>query len=163
MQQCPKPILPILRAHLNRAKPKTEEARAEVKPAASKPAISKIVISPASEASKQQFSDITLTAESLPFRIGGFTPGNEFLQSDQTHLHIASSGSPLIVSKNHCELSADENGLHLTDLGSRFCTVVNGVSYGRGQGKYAATLDKGANEITLGGPKSPYKITIKCS
>jgi hypothetical protein len=50
----------------------------------------------------------------------------------------------------------------LTDLGSRFCTTVNGTIVGRGHGSYSIGLKKGENTLVLGMGSSPYRFKLYC-
>lgn len=122
----------------------------------------KITVMPGSESLSKQFRDMVVSPSNLPFRIGGFPAENVALKNRHNHLNISSDGPPLTVSRMHCEIALEDDGLFLTDLGSRFCTVVNGKLIGRGRGKYNAPLGKGKNEVLLGGLNSPYKLIVAC-
>ena len=126
--------------------------------------ILQITISPASDTLKTQLKPIDVAVTSLPFRIGGYPEDGERNRKDQVSLAIASQRNPLRISRQHCEIALDEqDNLIINDVGSRFCTTVNGIQIGRGRGIYSQPLQKGDNEVYLGGPESQYKLIVKCS
>jgi CRP-like cAMP-binding protein len=133
-----------------------------VAPGAQKGDFQRIVLSPASDVLAAQIKEVIIAPASLPFRIGGFPAENPSLVNRHNHLNIASSGPPLMVSRQHCEIDMDNDQLRITDLGSRFCTIVNGLMIGRGRGKYQAPLQKGKNEVVLGNALSPYRFALLC-
>lgn len=98
----------------------------------------------------------------LPFRIGGYAEDAEPNRYDHNHLYIASEGPPLIVSRNHCAIEIDNGHIVLLDRGSRFGTLVNGKSIGRGKGVYKQPLAAGVNEIFLGPTTSEYCLRVTC-
>jgi hypothetical protein len=61
-----------------------------------------------------------------------------------------------------CTWRSRRKNVVVTDLGSRFCTTVNGTVIGRGRGNYSMPLKKGANEVTLGAATGPYRLTVTC-
>ncbi|OLC00767.1 MAG: hypothetical protein AUH30_01810 [Candidatus Rokubacteria bacterium 13_1_40CM_68_15] len=67
---------------------------------------------------------------------------------------------PFRVSRRHCVLVRDKQGLSVVDAMSRLGTVVNGVRIGGGSGRRRATLNPGANEIAVGGPGTPYIFNL---
>jgi len=161
--QIPKAIQPILQLAFDRIKATKSKTKLAMTDAVLESDISKIIVEPASEKLKSQFKPMEVPISRLPFRIGGYPENGEVSRRDQLHLSIASQESPLRVSRQHCEIAIDNKAIVLNDLGSRFCTQVNGMTIGRGRGTYAAPLKKGANEVTLGSSDSPYKITVTCS
>jgi hypothetical protein len=112
---------------------------------------------------KGQFKPIEVAVTRLPFRIGGYPEGGEASRRDQVHLSIAAHDNPLRVSRQHCEITVENKALVVSDLGSRLCTKVNGMTIGRGRGAYMAPLKKGENEIILGASDSPYRVTVTCA
>ena len=162
--QSPKPIQAVLYALARHAQPKVNRS---VTPEAAAPSvkvgdISEIVISPAKDAPDKLFAPAQFLLVRLPLRIGGFAPQAGGEPSTQNHINIPCEGPPLKVSKQHFEIVIEDGGLVLIDQGSRFCTIVNGVSIGRGFGNYSAPLQKGLNQVVLGGKNSPYKILVEC-
>ena len=70
---------------------------------------------------------------------------------------------PFRVSRRHCVLVRDKQGLSIVDATSRLGTVVNGVRIGGSSGRRRATLKPGTNEIALGGPGTPYIFDVALS
>ncbi len=70
---------------------------------------------------------------------------------------------PFRVSRRHCVLVRDKQGLSIVDATSRLGTVVNGVRIGGSSGRRRATLKPGTNEIALGGPGTPYIFDVVLS
>jgi CRP-like cAMP-binding protein len=161
LSQCPKQLQPFLVLAFEKMKATRTKGKTYVK-AVLDTDVKKLVIAPASNNLKEQLKPIEVPIARLPFRIGGFPEGGESSRRDQLHLSISARSNPLRVSRQHCEIVIENNKLVVTDLGSRFCTVVNDTIIGRGHGKYHAPLQKGKNEITLGITDDPYKITVTC-
>lgn len=163
--QAPQAIQAVLYALGRHVKPQSG-ARAAVEekkaPAVKVGDITEIVISPAKDAPQKFFAPISFPLARLPLRVGGFSPEAGQEPSGQNHINISCDGPPLKVSRQHLEIVIEDEGLVVIDQGSRFCTVVNGTMIGRGYGAYSAPLQKGMNEVLLGGRKSPYKITLEC-
>lgn len=121
-----------------------------------------LTLTPEGDKLKSQLKPVTIPVASLPFRIGGFPEGSEVNRKDTVHLSIASQAQPLRVSRQHCEIANEDGALVVVDMGSRFGTIVNGVSIGRGKGVYSAPLANGTNTIILGNQDSGYSLTITC-
>ena len=166
LAQTPKPIQGVLFALARHATSKpgapapTAKKQEQDTPSVSVGDIKEIIVSPANDSMKKLVQEERFSSGRLPLRIGGH-PQDGSESSHQNHFSIPSDGPPLKVSRQHCELIAEDGQVKLIDLGSRFCTMVNGKMIGRGYGIYTATLKKGPNEVILGGKQSPYKITIQ--
>lgn len=124
--------------------------------------IKKISVKPAGGKLEGQVKPMDIPLARLPFRIGGYPEGGEVNRRDTVHLSISSQANPLRVSRQHCEIAIDGDSLAIVDLGSRFCTTVNGTIIGRGRGAYKAPLAMGENEVILGAADSGYKLTVTC-
>lgn len=160
--KCPEEIQPFLIMAFEKITPVRTKAKAPVSKL-SKNDVGKVVIAPASDNLKAQFKPVEIAVSSLPFRIGGYPENGEKNRKDQVHLSIASQKNPLVVSRQHCEITLDDkDNLVVHDLGSRFCTTVNGLMIGRGRGIYTAPLQKGDNEVYLGTGEIKYKLSVKC-
>ncbi len=158
----PKPIQPFLLVAIEKTLPTRNRVK-NLQPTLSKGDIDKITITPASDVLKAQMKPVEIPVSSLPFRVGGYPEDGKKNPRDQLHLAIASLKNPLLVSRQHCEITLDNEGnIIVNDLGSRFCTTVNGIIIGRGRGIYSAPLKKGSNEIYLGNEESKYKLAIAC-
>lgn len=136
--------------------------RVEVANPATASDISKLVIKNAGKKVEPLAKALEIPLARLPFRIGGYPEDGEVNKRDGLHLAIPSQTSPLRVSRQHCEISVEGSQMIVRDLGSRFCTRVNGTAIGRGQGKYIAILQKGENQITLGSTEDNYTLSVSC-
>jgi hypothetical protein len=67
---------------------------------------------------------------------------------------------PFRISRRHCVLVRDRQGIAVVDATSRLGTVVNGVRIGAGSGRRRAALKPGANEISVGGSGTPYVFNL---
>lgn len=161
LSKCPKDILPFLLAAFEKAAPSKSRTKITAAPLP-RSDIAKIAIAPATDTLKSQMKSLEIPTTSLPFRIGGYPENGKKNPRDQLHLALASATDPMVISRQHCELALDEkDNLVVNDLGSRFCTMVNGTIIGRGRGIYAAPLKKGANEVCLG-DESKYRLSVTC-
>lgn len=159
--QCPPRILPIIQTVLNRLRSSNQRlSQTEQATVILDSDIDKITVSAASE--ETQFEPVEVMMARLPFMIGGYDQDGKNNKNKHNQLNLLTEGPPLKISRNHCQIEVVDGGLYLTDLGSRFSTIVNGIHIGRGKGKYRVPLQKGANDVQLGGIESPYRITILC-
>src|SRR3989442_7495369 len=62
---------------------------------------------------------------------------------------------PFPVSRRHCVLVRDKQGLSVVDAMSRLGTVVNGVRIGGWSGRPPVTPKPGPHQIAGGGPRTP--------
>lgn len=165
MNQCPARLIPIIQSVFERLRVTTQRVSStEAGTVLLTSEFEKIVIQPVSPDLTKQFNSIDVPVARLPFRIGGKPTGQHETGKlgTLTHLTLFSEGPPLIISRQHCEISVENDGIYLVDMGSRFGTVVNGQRIGRGRGNYRVPLKKGNNQIYLGGPSSPYVIDVAC-
>lgn len=154
-----------VQALLQLAFDKMKQGRAKTisrKNAALTSAIKKITIKPVGDKMNALFKPVEVSANRLPFRVGGFPEGGEPNRRDTVHLSIPAQANPLRVSRQHCEIGIEEDTLIMTDLGSRFCTTVNGTTIGRGRGCYSLPLQMGENSVTLGTPEGNYTLSVMC-
>lgn len=162
VKQSPPRLIPIISSVFERLATLTQrpQQKAQVEAVLDVDA-EKVIISAANDTTKGLFEPKELTLTHLPMRIGGYQKDGEPERNHGNHVIIPCEGPPLVVSAHHCEIIADEGGLYLRDLGSRFGTTVNGTTIGRGKGEYKAPLQKGDNAVILGDKKgSPYHITV---
>lgn len=163
LAKAPKEVQPFFSLIFEKLAPVKSKSKTAPVMTVAKGDITKIVIAPATDALKSQFKPMEISVGILPFRIGGHGEGEERSRRDQANLVITSSVNPLRISRQHCEITLDEHeNLIINDLGSRFCTVVNGKMIGRGRGAYTAPLKKGDNEIGLSAEPA-YRLSVKCS
>lgn len=161
---CPPRILPIffsLLSKLRAANLRVKEKEQTV--VLLETDISSIIISPAAELPHGNFAPVELPVAHLPLRIGGYQAHGDRSKSAGNHVNIASDGPPLMVSASHCEIMIENGQIYVRDMASRFGTIVNHTSIGRGRGTYKAPLQNGENTLILGDKKlSPYHITVSC-
>lgn len=164
IEQCPPRLVPIVVSVFDRLRATNQRVKTkEQATALLESDVDKIHVSPSTEKLRVQFEAMEMPVAHLPFKIGGFPIGGEIERTKSNHLNLESEGPPLMVSSNHCEVAIEDGKLYLRDLGSRFGTVVNDLSIGRGKGVYKAPLEKGDNKIILGDKRaSRYHLNIRC-
>jgi CRP-like cAMP-binding protein len=160
--QCPPRIMPVIQTVMERLRQSNQRlSQTEQASVLLDSEIERIEITPASAA--LQFEPVTALVARLPFRIGAYGSEGTNTKNRQNHLNLAFTESPAPVSRQHCQIEIMDNGIYLVDLGSRTTCVVNGQQIGRAKGKYKMPLQKGANELILGGYESPYKLHLDCA
>lgn len=163
LKQCPQRILPLINSVLDRLRTTNKRvSEAEQATVILDSDINKITVTASSGEFKDIIKELDVPVARLPFRIGGYSNQGEKPVGSSLHLLLPCEGPPLVVSQQHCQIAIEDGGLFLVDLGSRFNTIVNNRHIGRGKGKYQAPLQKGKNEIILGGTGSPYQLEILC-
>lgn len=161
LSQCPPRILPLIHSVLERLRASNQRlSQSEQASVILDSEIDRILISPVAGAF--DFPPAEALVARLPFRIGGHEASKPTAKNRNNHLSFPCPTTPLLVSRQHCQIEIIENGLYLVDIGSRFTTVVNGHPIGRGKGVYKAPLQKGENQVALGGVDSPYQLRIIC-
>ncbi len=120
--------------------------------------IEQIIIAPADDA--LDFQPITILAANLPFSIGGYPKAEQPTQDN--NLELPSNGPPLMISQKHMMIERKDGEVFVVDVGSRFCSIVNGKVIGRGKVDSRAQLQLGENKVKLGDYTSPYKLILTC-
>lgn len=162
MGQCPPRIMPVIQTVLERLRQSNKRiSETEQASVLLDSEIERITVTAASAA--LAFEPMTALVARLPFRIGAFGPEGPNLKNRQNHLNISLSSTPMPISRQHCQIEIMDNGVYLVDLGSRTTTVVNGKHIGRAKGHYKWPLQKGENEVVLGGAESPYVLKMVCA
>lgn len=98
-----------------------------------------------------------LTIIRWPFRIGRRADGDALMQNELAW----PDHPPFHVSRAHCALALAHGRCFVIDRGSRRGTLVNGRLLG--VDSYRAELHLGANELAVGGARSPYRFVLTCS
>lgn len=159
--QCPPRILPIIHGILERLRSSNQRlSQKEQASVVLDSEFTKITIHSACDA--LQFEPVESLVARLPFRIGAYDAEGLNTKNKQNHLNLPCNEKPMLISRQHCQIEIIDNGLWLVDLGSRHTSILNGTAFGRGKGVYRLPLQKGKNEVTLGGIESPYKISMTC-
>ncbi len=164
LSQCPPRLIPVITAVFDRLRVTNQRVtNAEQATVLLENEIERITISPSSPVTQEHLKPIDVMIARLPFKIGGYIPSEGINRLDQNHLYIPTEGPPQIVSRQHCQISVEDNAVFIIDTGSRFGTYVNNKQIGRGRGVYKAPLQKGANTLKLGAANSPYTFDLLCS
>ena len=162
MGQCPSRILPVIQTVLERLRQSNKRiSETEQAGVLLESEIERITITPASAAF--HFEPAMALVARLPFRIGCYGPEGPNSKNRQNHLNFPFPTAPTPLSRQHCQIEIMDNAVYLVDLGSRTTTIVNGIHIGRAKGRYKAPLQKGDNEVILGGPASPYVLKMVCA
>lgn len=163
LKQCPERILPVINSALDRLRSTSKRvSETEQATVILDSDIHSITVSASKGALKDIVQKTEVALARLPFRIGGYSKHADKPAARNIHMLLPCEGPPLAVSAQHCQIAVEDGGLFIVDLGSRFTTTVNRQQIGRGKGKYQAPLQKGNNEIALGGGDSPYLLDILC-
>ncbi len=161
LSQCPPRILPLIQTVLERLRSSNRRISETQAPSVIlNSEIDRIIIKPAGDICV--FPPAEALVARLPFLIGGYPSDKPNSKSRAIHLSLPCDTTPMTVSRQHCQIEVIDGGLYLTDMGSRYTTIVNGRAIGRGKGVYKAPLQKGENHIILGGPESSYSLLMIC-
>lgn len=95
----------------------------------------------------------------LPFRVGALPEGQEENPLDWNNLMIKNA-DPNVMARNHFSIHRGQNGLQITDRGSRTGTIVNDVPIGAECEKSEIDLTPGDNVIIAGDSFSPYRFCV---
>lgn len=77
---------------------------------------------------------------------------NQLLLADRT---------PYRVSRKHCYLQSESDGIYIEDSSSKLGTIVNGVSIGGNSREDRVKLSPGENTLVLGGPDSQVRFKVE--
>ena len=158
---CPDVIKPFIKTAFDKFIPAKTRTQLPVN-AMTVADILRITISTPHEPLKPFIGNVVLTLDKLPFRIGGYPEDGEKNRKDNVHLAIPSVKNPLVISRQHLEITVENETIVVNDLGSRFGTSVNNRLLGRGRGMYYTPLQKGENTVILGLPEKHYILSILC-
>lgn len=122
--------------------------------------INTLELIPASDVMSALIQPCIVHAANLPFSIGGYEQGKKQLL--RCNLEIACPSPPMNISYDHCIIEHQEDGIYIVDQGSRWRTVVNGKSIGRGEATAKALLMLGENNVVLGDPLYEMQLNIIC-
>jgi Cyclic nucleotide-binding domain/FHA domain len=159
--QCPPVLQPFMSALVSRLREMNrrlaEKARATV---LLEHAINTLRISAEGEMMQALMRTQEIKLANLPFSIGGYEHGKAAPQ--RHNLEIACASVPMNISYDHCAIEHHDDGIYIVDQGSRFRTIVNGKSIGRGEATAKALLLPGNNSVTLGNPAHDMHLVIFC-
>lgn len=109
---------------------------------------------------ENQISLLQIETANLPLTIGGYDNTNP--PPHANNLEIPCDPSSMNVSFEHCAIEHHEDGVYIVDRGSRYRTIVNDKSIGRGEVTGKALLMPGDNHIILGAIDKGMQLLIKC-
>lgn len=162
--QCPEPLMSIIHNTFERLRNTNKRLSEREAAVVALPVnFTRILLYPDSEKTASYFQPMAINFSQLPFGIGGFPESEPRVHAnDPSLLTIGCEGPPLVISKRHLGIEIQDNCIFLVDRGSRFGTIVNGRSIGRGKGIYKIPLQQGEFSIQFAGATSPYKIRMIC-
>ncbi len=102
----------------------------------------------------------TAKTTNLPFSIGGYA--NNGKPTYAKNLEIPCDPSAMNVSFEHCAIEHHDDGVYLVDHGSRYRTIVNDKSIGRGEATSKALLMPGENIVILGDADKDMVLLLTC-
>jgi len=118
-----------------------------------------VVVHPLSRKAAETLPDQGLLVTRFPLRIGRATAANEPEAFDLNDVWLLDN-KPYNISRNHCEIAVDRNGIVVRDRGSQLGCIVNDEMIG-GRVAYAdARLQPGDNVLVLGPRMSPYQFRV---
>lgn len=103
---------------------------------------------------------VSVKTANLPFTIGGYA--NNIKPPHVNHLEIPCDPLAMNISYEHCVIEQHDDDVFLIDKGSRFRTIVNERSIGRGEATSKALLMPGDNTVTLGQSDKDMLLRLIC-
>lgn len=166
-----------LRSLTARLGAETPSIQASMQPAAAEPAVPEAVdfapgagkaagwvavLHPMTPKAKENLPDGGLRVTHFPLRIGRAASANEPDALDLNDLWLMDV-KPHNISRNHCEITVDAEGLLVRDRGSNLGCHVNDECIGGRSPMGYARLKPGDNVFTLGSKQSPYQFRVTVS
>jgi hypothetical protein len=159
LAQAPAMLQPFMSAMVGRLREMNrrlaEKARATVLLGHS---INVLHLAPASDVMATLMQPCSVHTANLPFTIGGYEQGKA--APNRRNLEIACASPPMNISYDHCAIEHHEDGVYLVDQGSRWRSIVNERSIGRGEATGKALLMVGENSVILGDPAQQMCLFI---
>lgn len=121
------------------------------------PPIKRVTLAGLSERLKEQVGKGQVIT--LPFRVGSLPEGQEVNPLDWNNMLIKGA-NPEIMARNHFSIHRGQNGIQVTDRGSRTGTIVNDVTIGADSETSEIDLTPGDNVIVAGDAFSPYRFCV---
>lgn len=134
----------------------------ELPHAAGRPADWAVVLHPLTPTAAANVPDDGLRVTRFPLRIGRTAGLHEPEAFDLNDLWLLDR-VPFQVSRNHCEVRADRDGLAVGDRGSHLGCVVNDEAVGGRSRRTSARLRPGDNTLVIGTRDSPYQYRLTVS
>lgn len=118
-----------------------------------------LVIKPTTEIAKLALGSKKYDVTSFPFRIGR-KEESDMLGINDLMIH---ENAPYQVSPHHLLISTRNNMIELSDRGSRFGSLVNGVRIGLTSRSKVVELKRGSNEVIFGDIYSQMRFNFEVS
>lgn len=119
----------------------------------------RVSVKPASEEMRRQTALQGCVVRNYPFHFGrrGELAGSESTTSNQL---LVADRSPYCVSRKHCVLGSNADGVFIEDHTSKLGTVVNGIEIGANSRETRVRLSVGENTLVLGGADSQVSFIL---
>ena len=121
-----------------------------------------VVVHPLTHKAAATLPEEGLLVTRFPLRLGRATEADEAEAFDLNDLWLLDE-EPYNVSRNHCEILADHQGLIVSDRGSYHGCIVNDEPIGGLSATDYARLDPGENVLVVGSRMSKYQFRITVS
>jgi CRP-like cAMP-binding protein len=132
---------------------------AEPPSASNKPGAWVVVVHPSTRKAARSLPDDGLQITRFPFRIGRAATRSEPEPLDYNDLWLHDE-KPFNISRNHCEISVENDAIIIRDRGSHLGCIVNDAPIGGRSAIRAARLEVGDNVLVLGSRMSPYQFRV---
>lgn len=123
------------------------------------PTVNRVILGALTGFLKAQMPSEGVVIKSLPFRVGALGPGEQPNPLDWNNLFIENADHSMI-SRNHFAIQRSEQGVMISDRGSKMGTIVNDHKIGGATGEFQAVLNPGDNVVIAGTEDSPYRFCI---
>jgi hypothetical protein len=119
----------------------------------------RVQIKPGSDEMRQQSALQGCVVRHFPFQFGrrGELAGSESSSSNQL---LVADRSPYRVSRKHCVIDSNADGVFIHDQTSKLGTVVNGIEIGGQSLETRVRLSVGENTLVLGGSDSQVSFIL---
>lgn len=121
-----------------------------------------VTIHPLTRKAAKTLPDEGLKISRFPLRIGRVADAKEKESFDLNDLWLIDD-KPYNISRNHCEIAVNREGLIVRDRGSHLGCIVNDQLIGGSAVMGYARLEPGDNVVILGAPMSPYQFRVTVS
>jgi hypothetical protein len=118
-----------------------------------------VIVRPITHRAAETLPDEGLLVTHFPLRIGRASEAREPNTYDLNDVWLL-DGPPYNVSRNHCEIDVEGEGLVVRDRGSHLGCIVNEQPIGGRSAKHYARLDPGDNVLVIGSRMSPYQFRL---
>jgi len=121
-----------------------------------------VTIHPLTRKAAKTLPDEGLNISRFPLRIGRVADAKEKESFDLNDLWLIDD-KPYNISRNHCEIAVNREGMIVRDRGSHLGCIVNDQLIGGKAVMGYARLEPGDNVVILGAAMSPYQFRVTVS